>query len=63
MEIKKIDIQELRKMRGQEGLILQGCGGDLSEWVEGFSKMLKDEGIAKDSFSFDEVYSFQNENY
>lgn len=24
--------------------------------------MLKDEGIAKDSFPFDEVYSFQNEN-
>ena len=43
-------------------LILQGCGGELSEWVDGFTKMLKDEGIAKDSFSFDEVYLFQNNN-
>ena len=40
MEIKKIDILELRKMRGQEGLILQGCGGELTEWVEGINNQL-----------------------
>ena len=41
---------------------MQGCCGDLNEWVEGFTGMLKDEGIVKDSFSFNKVYSFQNEN-
>ena len=43
-------------------MILQGCGGDLNDWVNGFTDMLKDEGIVNDSFSFDEVYSFENNN-
>ncbi len=64
LEIKELTCSEVKELqnRNYEFLILQGCGGDLSEWVDGFTKMLKDEGIAKDSFSFDEVYSFQNEN-
>ena len=33
-EIKIVTIDELRQMNDQEGLILQGCGGDLQEWVE-----------------------------
>lgn len=40
--------------------MLQGCGGELFEWVNGITTMLKEEGIVKDSFFFDEVYSFQN---
>ncbi len=43
-------------------MILQGCGGDLNNWVKEFTNMLKDEGIVNDSFSFDEVYSFENDN-
>lgn len=43
-------------------MVLQGCGGDLKEWVNGFKGMLIDEGIVDDSFSFKEVYSFQNGN-
>ncbi|WP_443652780.1 hypothetical protein [Dialister invisus] len=31
MQIKQIAANELRYMEGKEGLILQGCGGDLSE--------------------------------
>lgn len=31
-EIKTVTIDELRQMNDQEGLILQGCGGDLQEW-------------------------------
>ena len=33
MPIKEITIDELRRMKGKEGLILQGCGGDLQEWL------------------------------
>lgn len=40
--------------------MLQGCGGDLKEWIDGITSMLKEDGIVNDSFSFDEVYSFEN---
>lgn len=42
-------------------LILQGCGGNLQEWVDGFTKLLRDEGIVNDSFSFDKVFSFKKD--
>ena len=45
-----------------EYLILQGCGGDLNEWVEGITNMFKEEGIVNNTFSFSKVYSFQNNN-
>lgn len=32
MSIRRISTDELRRMKGKEGLILQGCGGDLDEW-------------------------------
>lgn len=31
--MQKITEADLRGMKGQEGLILCGCGGDLQEWV------------------------------
>ena len=31
--IKQITTDDLRHMEGQEGLVLQGCGGDPQEWV------------------------------
>ena len=31
MSVKKIRAEELRRMNGQEGLILQGCGGELQD--------------------------------
>ena len=40
--------------------MLQGCGGDLGEWVDGITGMLKEENIVPKSFKFDEVYSFKN---
>jgi len=61
MIIKSITPGELRHMNGQEALILQGCGGSLKEWVEGINDLLTDEGILKNGFKFEEVYTFQNE--
>ena len=40
-EIKTVTIDELCQMNDQEGLILQGCGGDLQEWVDGTSKIAR----------------------
>ena len=59
--IKHIDCYDLRTMGNKEGLILQGCGGDLSEWTDGINEMLTESGILKGGTKFTEVYEFQNE--
>lgn len=43
--IRKITAEELRRMKDSEGLILQGCGGDLHEWVDGINDMLTEAGV------------------
>ena len=40
MNINTITAEDLRRMPDKEGLILQGCGGDLTEWVDGINEML-----------------------
>lgn len=47
MSIQQITKDQLRRMGDREGLILQGCGGDLQEWVDGINQFLTDEGILK----------------
>ena len=61
MIIKSITPGDLRHMQDQEALILQGCGGDLTEWVEGINGILAEEEILKDGFRFEEAYTFKNE--
>ena len=39
MNINTITAEDLRRMPDKEGLILQGCGGDLTEWVDGINEM------------------------
>ena len=48
-------------MNGKEGLILQGCGGEIKEWVDGINKMLTDKGILLDNTKFEHVSVFQND--
>ena len=43
--MKKITTEELKNMSHQEGLILQGCGGDLQEWIDGINGILREQGI------------------
>lgn len=45
MSVKSITAEELRQMKGSEGLILQGCGGSLDEWGDGINGMLTESGI------------------
>ena len=40
MSVKKINAEDLRRMKDCEGLILQGCGGSLDGWVDGINDML-----------------------
>ena len=61
--IMEISTDNLRQMGGREGLILQGCGGDLQEWVDGINQMLTDAGILLDGSTFraENVSVFQHE--
>ena len=51
--IKRIKHAELREMKGKEGLILQGCGGDLHEWVDGINDLLTNANILLEGTRFD----------
>lgn len=59
--MKKISLEELRQLREKGGLVLQGCGGELQEWVDGINGILTEKGILKDGAVFREVYAFENE--
>ena len=59
--MKDIKVSDLRRMSGKEGLILQGCGGDPQEWVNGINEMLTDEGILLEGTKFQNVSRFQHD--
>lgn len=61
MNIKKIEAGELRRMENTEGLILQGCGGSLEEWVNGINQMLTEEEILQEGSIFENCMSFEQE--
>lgn len=63
MSVKKIRAEELRRMNGQEGLILQGCGGELQDWVDGINDMLIKSDILPDGTKFkaENCLAFENE--
>ena len=52
MSVKNITTEELRHMKDSEGLILQGCGGSLDEWVDGINDMLTESGILLNATRF-----------
>ena len=54
MNINTITAEDLRRMLDKEGLILQGCGGNLTEWVDGINEMLTNAGILKDDSQFED---------
>ena len=60
MDIDDISLHELRKMNDCEGLVMQGCGGDLQEWVNGINDMLTESGILQNGSKFEKAFSFKN---
>ena len=62
MSITQIEAEQLRCMKNNDGLVIQGCGGDLKEWVDGINNMLKESGILQNESRFEKVYSFNNGN-
>ena len=59
--IRQITADDLRTMNNQEGLILQGCGGDLREWLDGINGQLAEAGILLDGNKFEMVSVFQHD--
>ncbi len=62
MSIKTITADDLRRMKGQEGLILQGCGGDPQEWLDGINDLLTKEGILLNGSKFESCSVFKHDD-
>ena len=62
MAINEITTDDLRRMRGTEGLILQGCGGSIKEWQDGINDLFTAEGILLDGTRFSDVFVFDNDD-
>lgn len=56
--MKEITTDDLRRMDGRGGLVLQGCGGDLQEWLDGINGLLTEDGILLDGSKFDTAEHF-----
>ncbi len=59
MSIKHIDVGELRRMKDKGGLVLQGCGGNPQEWLDGINELLTDEGILQNGSKFENIFVFK----
>ena len=59
MSINHIETMDLRRMEGKDGLILQGCGGDLQEWLDGINEMFTEAGILKNGAKFQDISAFE----
>lgn len=59
--LHQITTEELRQMPDREGLVLQGCGGELQEWVDGINDLLTEAGILLDGTRFETVSAFQHD--
>lgn len=60
MSIKNITAENIREMKGQEGLILQGCGGNPQEWLDGINELLTNEGILQNGSKFENISVFKH---
>jgi hypothetical protein len=58
--MREITTTDLRRLDHHEGLILQGCGGDPQEWIDGINGLLTDAGILLDGSKFESASAFEN---
>lgn len=61
VEIKEITTDDLRQMSNREGLIIQGCGGDLQVWVDGINDLLTIENVLRNGTRMEHVSAFTHE--
>ena len=58
--MQTLNPETLRHLPHKEGLILQGCGGDVQEWLDGINDLLQDNGILLHGDRFQEVSVFRH---
>ncbi|MBR1591708.1 MAG: pentapeptide repeat-containing protein [Ruminococcus sp.] len=63
VEIIRIEPDKLRTMSKKEGLVLQGCGGDLQEWADRINSELIEDDILKNDSMFNKLYAFEHEGH
>lgn len=61
MKFDKISTEDLRHMEDKEGLVLQGCGGNPQEWLDGINGMFTEMGILLDGTKFEQVSVFEHD--
>lgn len=61
MSIKSVTTDDLRHMQKSEGLILQGCGGEAKEWLDGINDILTNENILLDGSRFENCCVFNHD--
>lgn len=59
--MKRISINDLRQLSSREGLIIQGCGGDLQEWIDGINTLLTEVGVLINESKFENVSVFEQD--
>ena len=61
--MRELTLEQLRQMSEEEGLILQGCGGDPQEWVDGINDLFTQESILLNGsrFQADTVAAFHHD--
>lgn len=52
MSVHKILAGELCQMKDSEGLVIQGCGGSLEEWVDSMNGVFTESGILLEGTAF-----------
>ena len=62
MSIQNITPDDLRQMQDQEALILQGCGGEPQEWLDGINDLFTNEGILLNGTRFQNCSVFEHNN-
>jgi hypothetical protein len=61
--IKHITTDDLRRMNDREGLILQGCGGDPQEWLDGINDLFAKEDILSAGSRFRDMSVFVQDGH
>ncbi len=61
MSIQAITANDLRHMEGQQALILQNCGGELQEWLDGINDLFTENGILLEGSKFQDMYCFEHD--
>ena len=59
--MNRITTDDLCRMKNSEGLIVQGCGGNLNKWVDGINKTFTDAGILKVGTKFENISVFEHD--